>query len=140
MAANKTQPTEVSVEAFIAAVPSEARRADAQALIEIMGKVTGAAPKMWGPSIVGFGSYHYKYDSGREGDMPVAAFSPRAAASVLYLTTGFDGAKELIARFGKQAGDKKGCIYVKSLAAADRGALEAFIAQSVAARRAAHPQ
>jgi len=101
MAENKTKPTNASVTAFIGAIPDETRRADARALIALMRKATGEKPKMWGPSIVGFGSHHYVYDSGREGDMPLVGFSPRKAATVLYITRGFGGSEALLARLGK---------------------------------------
>ena len=84
MADNKTKPTKISVAAFIDAITDEGRRADAKALVKLMQKASGEKPKMWGPSIIGFGSHHYVYDSGREGDMPLIAFSPRKAATVLY--------------------------------------------------------
>ncbi len=84
MADNKTKPTKLSVAAFIDAITDEGRRADAKALVKLMQKAAGEKPKMWGPSIIGFGSHHYVYDSGREGDMPLIAFSPRKAATVLY--------------------------------------------------------
>ncbi len=84
MADNQTKPTKVSVTAFIDAITDDARRADAKALVKLMKNATGEKAAMWGPSIVGFGSYHYKYESGREGDMPVVGFSPRKAATVLY--------------------------------------------------------
>ena len=87
MADNKTKPTLVDVSAFIDALPDENRRADAKALVKLMRSATGEKPAMWGPSIVGFGSYHYKYESGREGDMPLAGFSPRKAATVIYNMT-----------------------------------------------------
>src|SRR5262247_424961 len=84
MPENKTKPSKVSVAAFIDALTDETRRADAKALIKLMQSATGEKPKMWGPSIIGFGSYHYTYESGREGDMPVVGFSPRKVATVLY--------------------------------------------------------
>jgi hypothetical protein len=84
MADNKTKPTKLSVAAYIDALTDETKRADAKALVKLMQSATGERPKMWGPSIVGFGSYHYTYESGREGDMPLAGFSPRKAATVLY--------------------------------------------------------
>ena len=84
MADNKTKPTKVSVASFIAALTDEIRRADAKALVKLMQSATGEKPKMWGPSIVGFGSYHYTYESGREGDMPLAGFALRKAATVIY--------------------------------------------------------
>src|ERR1035441_1541468 len=104
MADNKTKPTSVSVTAFIDALPDETRRTDARALVKLMRGATGEKPKMWGPSIIGFGSYHYKYDTGREGDAPLAAFSPRKAATVLYGLTGFSGSEALLAKLGKQIG------------------------------------
>ena len=94
MAGNKTKPTEVSVAAYIEAIADESKRADAKALVKLMQTASGEKPKMWGPSIIGFGSYHYKYESGREGDMPVIAFSPRKAATVLYGAIGFDGSEK----------------------------------------------
>ena len=90
---------------------------------------------MWGPSIVGFGSYHYKYDSGREGDMPVVGFSPRKAATVLYGVTGFDGAAESLANLGRHT-TGKGCLYIKKLADVDQKVLETLVVQSVNAKRA----
>src|ERR1700687_3211819 len=101
MADNKTKPTKLSVAAFIDTLPDAAKRADAKELAKLMQSATGEKPKMWGPSIIGFGSYHYKYESGREGDMPLAGFSPRKAATVLYNFTGFPGADALLAKLGK---------------------------------------
>src|SRR5579862_4892171 len=98
MAENKTKPTKVSVSAFIDGLTDEAKRADAKALVKLMQGATGEKPKMWGPSIIGFGTYHYKYESGREGDMPIVGFSPRKAANVLY---GVAGAKALLPKLGK---------------------------------------
>src|SRR5436190_15108461 len=110
MAENKTKPTRVSVSAFIDALTDETRRADAKTLVKLMQSATGEKPKMWGPSIIGFGSCHYTYDSGREGDMPLVGFSPRKAATVLYITRGFSGSEELVAKLGKHTGDR-GCLY-----------------------------
>jgi Domain of unknown function (DU1801) len=138
MADNKTKPTRLSVAAFLDAVPDPGRRADAKALVKLMQKATGEKATMWGPAIVGFGSYHYKYDSGREGDMPMAAFSPRKAAIVLYLTTAFSGSEELIAKLGKHTKGKF-CIYVKKLADVDQAALETLVVKSTAAMRAKYP-
>jgi hypothetical protein len=131
---NKTQPTKLSVAAFIDALTDENRRADAKALIRLMQQATGEKAKMWGPSIVGFGSCHYKYESGREGDMPIAGFSPRKAATVLYIGSGFPSAKDLLAKLGKHT-TGKGCLYIKKLTDVDQGVLEALIVESVAARR-----
>jgi hypothetical protein len=138
MADNKTKPTKVSVAAFIEALTDETKRADAKALVKLMQSATGEKPKMWGPSIVGFGSYHYTYESGREGDMPIAGFSPRKAATVLYGMTGLSDSDALLATLGKHT-TGKGCLYIKKLADLDRKVLEALVVKSVAARRARHP-
>ena len=141
MAENKTKPTRVSVAAYIDALTDPTKRADAKVLAKLMQNATGEKPKMWGPSIIGFGSYHYRYDSGREGDMPLVGFSPRKAATVLYITTAFSGSAELLGKLGKHT-TSKACLYIKKLADVDHGALETLIVQSVAATRAAavaHP-
>ena len=135
MAENKTKPTKASVAEFINALKDESKRADAKALVKLMQRATGEKPKMWGPSIVGFGSYHYTYDSGREGDMPLAGFSPRKAAIVLYIMTGFSGCRVLLAKLGKHTTGKV-CLYVKKLADVDQKVLEELVAKSVAAMRA----
>jgi hypothetical protein len=137
MAENKTKPTKQSVAAFIAALPEPARRADAKALVKLMHSATGEKPKLWGPSIVGFGSYHYKYESGREGDMPLVAFSPRKPATVLYNLGGFNGSEALRARLGKHTSGK-GCLYIKALAEVDQKVLKTLIEKSVRAARARH--
>src|SRR6195256_4179729 len=101
MAENKTKPNKLSVAAFIEGLTDQTRRADAKALVKLMQSATGEKPKMWGPSIIGFGSYHYRYESGREGDMPLAGFSPRKAATVLYITAGFIDSEALLAKLGR---------------------------------------
>jgi hypothetical protein len=138
MADNKTKPTKLSVAAFIDGLTDQTRRADAKALVKLMQSATGEKPKMWGPAIIGFGSYHYKYDSGREGDMPIAGFSPRKAATVLYITTGFSDAEALLAKLGKHTSGKA-CLYIKKLADVDQKVLDALIGKSVAAMRARYP-
>ncbi|MFI5095713.1 MAG: DUF1801 domain-containing protein [Candidatus Acidiferrales bacterium] len=135
MAENKTKPTKASVAAFIDAVTDRARRADAKALVRLMQSAAGEKPRMWGPSIIGFGSCHYRYESGREGDMPLIGFSPRKAATVLYNVTGSSDSKALLAKLGKHT-TGKGCLYIKKLADVDQGVLEAMIAKSLAAMRA----
>ena len=135
MSDNKTKPTKVSVAAFIGKLMEPTRRMDAKILVEMMQRATGEKPKMWGPSIVGFGCYHYKYDSGREGDMPLIAFSPRKAATVLYNMTGFSDSAALLAKLGKHT-TGKGCLYIKKLADVDQKVLEAMVAKSIAAMRA----
>ncbi|MGO8796780.1 MAG: DUF1801 domain-containing protein [Candidatus Sulfotelmatobacter sp.] len=132
MAENKTKPTKVSVTEFIDALPDPAMRADAKALVKIMQSATGEKPKMWGPSIIGFGSCHYKYESGREGDMPLIGFSPRKAANVLYGVIGSDDGKALLAKLGKHT-TGKGCLYIKKLAEVDQQVLGEM---AVAAKRA----
>ena len=134
MAENKTKPTEVSVAAFIEAITDESKRADAKVLVKLMQSASGEKPKMWGPSIVGFGSYHYKYESGREGDTPVIAFSPRKAATVLYGAIGFAGAEKLLAKLGKHT-TGKGCLYIKKLADVDQKVLQAMVMKSLADKR-----
>jgi Domain of unknown function (DU1801) len=131
MAENKTKATNVSVASFIDAITDENRRAEAKALVKLMQKVAGEKPKMWGPSIIGFGSYHYAYDSGREGDMPVVGFSPRKAATVLY---GLSDAEALLPKLGKHTRGK-GCLYIKKLADVDQKVLETMVVKSIAARR-----
>jgi hypothetical protein len=136
MAENKTQPHTGSVAAFLETC-DEAKRPDAKALARLMQKITGNKPAMWGPSIVGFDKYHYIYESGREGDMPVLGFSPRKAANVLYGAIGFNGADALLARLGKHT-TGKGCLYIKKLADVDQKVLEALLEKAVAATRARH--
>lgn len=116
MAKNKTTETEVSVHDFISAIPDERKRDDSYKMIAMCKDVTGFEAKMWGPSIIGFGTYHYKYDSGHEGDMPLAAFSPRKDAISIYLCSGFKRRKELSAKLGKYKDkDGRGCMYIKKL-------------------------
>lgn len=138
MAENKTKPTKLSVAAFINAITKSTRRADAKALVKLMQNAVGEKPNMWGPSIVGFGSYHYKYDSGREGDMPLIGFSPRKAATVLYGVIGSIGSKAPLPKLGKHT-TGKGCLYVKKLADVDQQVLETLIAKSLAAIRSRSP-
>jgi hypothetical protein len=127
----KTRPTAASVDAFISAVPNDARRKDARTALALFKKVTGKAPKMWGPSIVGFGSYHYKYASGREGEMCMTGFSPRSTATVFYVMGGAPETDDLFKRLGKFSSGKS-CVYVKNLADIDLGVMEKIIAKSVA--------
>jgi hypothetical protein len=132
MAENKTKATAASVDDFLDAVPDPQRRADARALRALMARVSGEAGTMWGPSIVGFGRHHYVYESGREGDMPLIGFSPRARELVLY--GGFLRLTERLARLGKyRAG--KGCLYIRRLAEIDMDELEAMAAETWAAKR-----
>ncbi|MBF4518242.1 DUF1801 domain-containing protein [Flavobacterium sp. ANB] len=130
MAENKTKETESSVTDFINTVEDETKRNDAFELVKIMQKQTGFEPKMWGPNIIGFGSYHYKYASGHEGDAPLAAFSPRKDAISLYLYTSFENKEELLSNFGKHKA-AKACIYVKKITDIDVEILKTMISASV---------
>ena len=135
MAENKTVKTRASVDEFMEAVENKRRREDGLVLMEMMRDVTGLEPEMWGPSIVGFGSYHYKYDSGREGDMPLTGFSPRNRSLSLYIMSGFDEYDELMSKLGKH---RKGasCLYINKLADVDMGVLRELVTQSVDHMRA----
>jgi Domain of unknown function (DU1801) len=130
--ANKTQPTAADVSAFIERVEHPERRADAQVLVELMARVSGAPATLWGSSIIGFGSYHYRYDSGREGDMCVVGFSPRKAETVVYIVAGFAEYQELLARLGKHRTGQS-CLYIKRLADIDMTVLEEIVTRGVAA-------
>jgi len=112
MAANKTKATKVSPLKFLAALGNEQRRKDGRELLRLFRDVTGEPARMWGPSIIGFGSYHYRYESGREGDMLIAGFSPRASSQVLYIGRGPES-DSLLVKLGKHK-TSKGCIYVTS--------------------------
>ncbi len=131
MAELKTKPNEQSVEAFLNGVEDEKKRQDSFAILEIMKQITKTEPKMWGPSIVGFGTYHYKYDSGREGDWFVAGFSPRKQNLTLYIMGGFSPHGELLGRLGKFT-TGKGCLYIKKIEDVDLPTLKELIKQSVA--------
>lgn len=134
MAEMKTKQTEVSVSAFLDAVENEQRRADCRVVADMMRAVTGEDPKLWGPSIVGFGSYHYKYASGREGDWFVTGFSPRKQDLTLYIMAGFDRYDELMAKLGKYRTGKS-CLYLKRLSDVDLGVLRELVTASVEAMR-----
>jgi len=127
---SKTVATGVDPRAFIDKVKSEVKRKDSRELVAMMQDITGAPPKMWGPSIVGFGSVHYVYESGREGDICLTGFSPRAGALVVYLGPGIENAK-LMAKLGKHK-RSKGCLYINKLDDVDRGILRKLIEHSIA--------
>lgn len=130
MAENKTKATEVDVATHLASVEHDAVRADCQTLAKLMAQWTHEKPKMWGPSIVGFGSYHYKYDSGREGDSCATGFAARKNEMAIYLMA--EGAEQpaLLARLGKHKMGKA-CLTIKRLSDLDLGVLEALIKQSL---------
>jgi hypothetical protein len=127
----KTQRTDASVDAFLNAVEGEGKQADARRLLEIMREITGEEPAMWGPSIVGFGSYTYTYASGRTGDWPVVGFSPRKRNLTVYITDGFEGYDTLLDKLGKHR-TGKACLYINKLADVDIEVLRELITQSIA--------
>lgn len=132
MAATKTRATNASVSAFIAAVENDTRRADAKALLKLMKDVTGWKPKLWGPTIIGFGAYHYTYESGHSGSICALGFSPRKASLVIYVAD-FPGKAGLLKSLGKHKGGLKQCLYINKLADVDvevlRKILEGGLAQ-----------
>jgi hypothetical protein len=132
MAENKTKPTEVTVADFIDSVPDLVRREDAKSLMTLFERITGQPPVMWGPSIVGFGAYRYRYASGREGTSCRVGFSPRKAEQVLYVRAGHPAQATDLARLGKHR-TGKGCLYIKRLSDIDLDALEAIIRTGFAA-------
>ena len=126
MTKNKTIPTPESVAEFIEGVENQRRHDDALVVLEMFKEVTGMEPVMWGPSIIGFGQYHYKYESGREGDMLAVGFSPRKVNLAFYLGTKFDGAEDLFANLGKYK-KSKACTYVNKLADIDLDVLREIV-------------
>lgn len=129
MAEMKTKVSEASVEEFLSKVEDEQRRKDCFEIVKIMKQVTKEEPKMWGPAIIGFGSYHYRYESGREGDMPRIAFSPRKQNITLYIGVGDDSDSPLLKKLGKYK-TAKVCLYIKKLADVDTNVLQELIADS----------
>jgi hypothetical protein len=138
MAEQKTKPTEQSVEAFLDKVPDEKVRDDCFSLIKLMKKATGSAPKMWGPSIIGFGKYHYKYESGHEGDACLTGFSPRKQNITLYVMPGSAQHAGLLKDLGKHKAGK-GCLYIKKLEDVNTGVLENLVKQSVDSLKKKYP-
>ena len=130
MAANKTQPSKASVTAFVNAIEPAQKRADARKIAAMMRRATGKRAKMWGPSIVGYGTYHYKYASGREGDFIVTGYAPRKQALTVYIMAGFSRYGALMKKLGKYKTGKS-CLYIKRLADVDEAILEKLINESV---------
>lgn len=128
MAENKTKPTSASVDDFIATIENSRRRTDALTSLKIYKEITGLPPVMWGPSIIGFGSHHYVYETGREGDMPAAAFSPRKAYMTFYVGDKFEGAEELYGKLGKHK-KSVACLYVNKLDDVDLDVLYEIISR-----------
>lgn len=131
MAENKTKPTKVSVTAHIAAIANDDQRRDCQALLKLLRRITGHAPKMWGPTIVGFGEYHYRYPSGREGEACLIGFAARGRELVLYVWTDAPEQQALLARLGKHKLGKV-CLYFRRLSDLDLGVLEQLARNSIA--------
>ena len=131
MAENKTKPTDASVEAYLASRANEQQRADCQELMTLFEKITHQSPRMWGPSIVGYGSYRYTYESGRTGEAPLAGFAVRGRELVLYLDMEGNRQKSLLSRLGKHKTGKV-CLYFTRLADLDKSVLERLVAGSVA--------
>lgn len=139
MAEIKTKPTETGVDDFLAAVPDPQRREDGRAVRAMMERLSGEPATMWGPSIIGFGTYHYKYDSGHSGTMCRIGYSPRAKELVLYVLTGSARQPELLARLGKHRIGKS-CLYVKRLADVDQGVLEELMVECLDHMREKFPE
>ncbi len=139
MAALKTQRNDGDVRAFLEAVEHPTRRSDGLALLDLMREVTGEEAEMWGDSIVGFGSYHYRYASGQEGDWPRTGFSPRKQATTLYIMSGFSRYDELLARLGKHRTGRS-CLYVNKLADVDLDVLRQLVKASYAHMGKIHPE
>jgi hypothetical protein len=135
---NKTEPIDKDVMGFLHAIPDQQRREDCLALVALMREATGEPPRMWGGPIVGFGQYHYRYASGREGDWFLAGFSPRKQNLTIYVMAGFDRYDELLASLGKHTTDKS-CLYIKRLADVDQPTLKELVRQSAAHIAATNP-
>ena len=138
MSGNKTKPTGASVDAFLSGLADAQMQADCRTVADMMAEVTGSEPRLWGSSIVGFGSYHYRYASGREGDFMLAGFAPRKRALTLYIMAGFAEYADLLARLGKHTTGKS-CLYVKRLADVDQAVLRELVTRSVAYIRQKYP-
>lgn len=130
MAENKTKPSRASVSKYLAAIDDPVKRKDAQTLCKMMEGATGEKPVLWGDAIVGFGTYHYKYASGREGDAPLVGFSPRKQSLTVYLLYGFDEQTDLLSKLGKHS-TAKSCLYIKRLEDVDQEVLQKLITASV---------
>jgi len=137
MAENKTKPTGASVQDYLRAITDDERRADCETLVKLMSKATKQPATMWGPGIVGFGSYHYKYESGREGDSCLTGFAARKGDISLYVTAQFPGREELLAKLGRHKSGK-GCLYVRRLSDVDVAVLEKIVARAAADRKKRH--
>jgi hypothetical protein len=138
MPENKTQATSVSVEDYIAAITDDLKRKDAQTLLDLLKKITGEVPVLWGSSIIGFGRYHYKYESGLEGDSAIISFSPRKRELVIYIMSGFENFQALLAKLGKHKTGQS-CLYVKRLSDISIKVLTELMTESVKLMRSKYP-
>ncbi len=136
--AAKTTENNNSVSDFIKSIPGDQKQKDSLKIIDIMKTVSGFKPKLWGPAIVGFGSYHYIYESGQEGDAPLIGFSPRKEALTIYLSSKFDNREELLKEFGKHK-TSKACIYVKKIEDINIEVLKKMVANSLKYTKAKNP-
>jgi len=135
MAQLKTQPNEKNVDDFLNTVENESKREDSFTILDLMKQITGSDPIMWGDSIIGFGSYHYKYASGREADWFLTGFSPRVQNLTLYIMSGFDEYDDLLGKLGKHSTGKS-CLYIKRLENIDLDVLKELVEKSVAHMKA----
>lgn len=138
MSEMKTKRTDASVEEYLASIPDERKREDSRAIVAMMREVTGEEPAMWGDSIVGFGTYHYRYATGREGDWPLTGLAARKQAITVYIASGFDRYEELLARLGKHTTGVS-CLYIKRLSDVDPATLRELVRLSVEHMRATNP-
>ena len=138
MSEPKTKVNDNSVSRFLCTVDDEVKRRECQEILEMMQDATGSPPKMWGTSLIGFGSYHYKYASGREGDWPLSGLSPRKANISIYIMPGFETFAGLMKKLGKHSTGKS-CLYIKKLEDVDRQVLQELIRASVAEMRSRYP-
>ncbi|HMX40196.1 MAG TPA: DUF1801 domain-containing protein [Saprospiraceae bacterium] len=138
MAENKTQPTSASPQDFLAAIADERRRADSAAICQLLQEVTGSAPRMWGENMVGFGTYRYTYASGRSGDWPVTAFSPRKQSLTVYIMPGLEQFEDTLAQLGKFKTGKS-CLHFNKLSDIDPAVLRSLVAASVETLKAQYP-
>lgn len=139
MGENKTQVTKENPEKFLNTIEDKVKREDSLAILKLMKKITGEKPKMWGPSIVGFGDYHYKYESGREGDFFITGFSPRKQNLTIYIMPGFDKYEDLLLKLGKYK-TSVSCLYIKRLSDIDINILEKMIKESYSYMKKNYPR
>ena len=135
---NKTQATTASVEDYIAAITDDVKRNDSQTMLDLLKKITGDVPVLWGDSIIGFGSYHYQYESGREGDMPLIGFSPRKREFAIYIMSGFEQLQAHLNKLGKHKTGQS-CLYIKRLSDISIKVLTELMSESVKLMRSKYP-